>query len=321
MKIFLGLLSISLTVFTFAADYEIGGLENSVVEINLETRTGTRISSGVAISPTLVLTTSKATGSLLGGSILVNELNATVARTFKPEGLAIVSKAGGAFSPATFAYELPEEGRNLKIVQPLDGTLNDVTASLIAPISAETKKSGFFDLSSSPELISRDGAPVFNNCGELVGLFDKNESRKLSVARNLDQVKSIALSSTKIQEAAIRCPSESEKELERVRLAKKAQQASELAKEEEFSKLKEESKERDRKAQEQLDRANADLEEKRAELEAARAAAEEALETAKDDALEIQKKQKRHWQMLSYKLNQPWPSLIRQSRTRTGSEC
>lgn len=273
-----------------AKDYSTEDLQDTVVEVALELQSGsTKYSTGIAIAPTVALVPTKAAEGLFSKLLYVNGQPATVARSFKDEGLSILSVPTANFKPVVFALEMPEEGRELKIVENKIGELKAQTTSLVSAVSVKVKSSGYFDLSIATSMLNGDGAIVFNNCGELLGIYDKSQSRKSSVSKNLDQLRSIALSSANIEESSIRCPTEAEKS-EQLRLANEAAIAKQnSANEQKLEEIKKASEEKQRKAEEALEAANQVLANKREELSEAQREAQETLDSANEEALNAQR--------------------------------
>lgn len=214
-----------------------------------------------------------------------------VVNVYKDQGLALVSYPAGGLQPVLIAKTSSEAGRTVHVVT------HKGTAASGEVVGQTNSTQNHFEMSMSKALLPLNGAGVFNNCGELVGVYDEDAKSKVASAVGLDSILKIANGISGSNFSNTDCPSEVEKlaSIEKKRIQEKkdaeAKSTEELKKrDEEAKKRQEEADEALRKAQEEVlaqeeaaKKALADAEEKSAE-ELARA--KEALELAKKEAAE-----------------------------------
>mgnify|MGYP002885660794 CR=1 FL=1 len=277
-------------------DFDLQTVSESVVSLNLKTIGGrdTRV-TGVAVSPSMILTGKGAVASMLGGpTVTINGEPATITKEFDEQKLALISYPRGGLTPVKLAKSMGGEGREIHFVS--GGTLQPqvVDSTIVNLVSVNTRRGGYFDAAIAPALINSDQAAVFNNCGELIGFFDKQTIRgKVAMVMSLDDVTTVAVSTGRHTIAREICPSESEKQQMREAQAKqeadeKAAQAAQALKEAEEAakaekqaaeaKLKKSQEEAKAKAEAaaKLAKEKADAEKAKAEEEVAKQQAEAA---------------------------------------------
>jgi len=160
--------------------------------------------NAVAITPNLLLATAK---SVSAGSLKlsINGKDASVHKNFKSQGLTLLSYPAGGLTPAVLSKAAGESKRNAHVVrhtgEAVSGTLLDLT----------TGQPGLLDMSMSKTLLVGTGSGVFNNCGELIGIYDKAQMKKIASAISLTLInKAIEEVSGKTY-SETDCPSEIEK--------------------------------------------------------------------------------------------------------------
>ena len=309
------------TVFAYS-DFSKEEAGKSVVLIKVSGLLGSESEiNAVAITPNLLIATS-ASVSGLSVTLSIDENDAAIVDTFKAEGLVLLSYPTGGLKPAVLSKAIGQANRNLHVVrhgaEKVSGTLLDSTTD-----------SGLIDMSMSKTLLTHTGSGVFNNCGELIGLYDKSESTKISSALSLNSISTVINGVSGAIFSKTDCPSDAEKLalaeesriLERQKIDAEAaakQEAAEEALRVALEKVSKQEKatqqalaEAEDKSAENLEEAQSALalekksaaekqalaEEARIALEAEKAAAEEALRKSKESAVasanEQEKEQKK----------------------------
>ena len=172
----------------------------------------------------MILTSSAAVQGIRP-NITINGDPADISRAFDDQKLALITYPRGGFVPATLAKSLGQEGRNIHFVTRNERGLKVVDGTIVNLVSASTAKGGFFDGSIDRDLIASDQAVVFNNCGELIGFFDKSIRSKVAMVRGLDDLTIVATTTGQHKMAAEICPSELEKQQMRDEQAKQEAEA------------------------------------------------------------------------------------------------
>ena len=246
--------------------------------------------NAVVLTPNLLIAPVRAVSGF-SLDLGLSEQEAVVVNVFKDLGLALVSYPAGGLQPVLIAKTSSEVGRNVHVVT------HKGTAASGEVVELASSSRNYFGMSMSKALLPLNGAGVFNNCGELVGVYDEDAKSKVSSAVGLDSIIKIANGVSGSNFSTADCPSEAEKlaSIEKKRIQEKedaeARSIEELKKrDEEAKKKQEEANEALRKAQEEVlaqeeaaKKALADAEEKSSEE---LAQAEEALALAKKEAEE-----------------------------------
>ena len=178
--------------------------ESSVlVKVSSLLDSGTDINA-IAITSNLLLVTT-ASVSRVSLDITIDGKKATVVETYNKEGLALLSYPTGGLSPALFAKEA---GQSRRIIHLTNHTGDELSGTLL---KSTTDKSSQIDMSISPALISFTGSAVFNNCGEIIGIYDSTKGSKVASAISLPLINSAIGSVSGIQYSLTNCPSEVDK--------------------------------------------------------------------------------------------------------------
>lgn len=231
---------------------------------------------------------------------------------FEDLNLALFFNPKGEYVPATIASELGSEGRNVHVVIRDQVGLEVVSGTILSLASQQVKSGNYIDLSVANSSIASLAAPVFNNCGELVGIFDAALDSDVTTSVGLEAILEVTRGRDGIQRASSVCPSElrkreliaekKEEELEATKLEAEAKQAEIEASVEELKKQKaelerskatalESAQEENAKAldekQQELDSIQQEVDAKAAEIESAKAEAEAAQLAAREAQEEI----------------------------------
>ena len=178
--------------------------ESSVlVKVSSLLDSGTDINA-IAITSNLLLVTS-ASVSRVSVDITIDGKKASVVETYNKEGLALLSYPTGGLSPALFAKEA---GQSSRIIHLTNHTGDELSGTLLKSTS---DKSSQIDMSISPALLSFTGSAVFNNCGEIIGIYDSTKGSKVASAISLSLINSAIGSVSGIQYSVTNCPSEVDK--------------------------------------------------------------------------------------------------------------
>ena len=273
----------------------------TVVKGGKETGTGV----GVAVAEGLLLTTerfvSRIDGLLVSDPSTNARIEASIQASDKDAQLALISAPGLAVETPTLASESPTTGRRV------DLSLADGTRREGALHSIVTDKDGrvryrFTAIPTEKEA----GAPLLNNCGELVGISDfrprgkvPKEDQNLGSSGDLPTVKAfLNANGVELQIASAACPSladqlskseEAGKQLEEAKAELEAERdkvtAEKAALEQQIAEIEAASTEQQQQSQEQLQA----LEARKAELEAQKVEIEERLQKRSADVAAKQK--------------------------------
>ncbi|MDC3124126.1 FHA domain-containing protein [Gammaproteobacteria bacterium] len=212
---------------------------------------------------------------------------AVVVNTYEDQELALVSFPAGGLNPVVIAKTSSDAGRIAHVVthkgSAASGTVVDLTGST----------QNYFGMSMSKALLPLNGAGVFNNCGELIGVYDEDAKSRVAYAIGLASITKIAEGISGTNFSTTECPSEAEKrasiEEKRVRETEdaEAKTAEELRmRDAEAQKSKEEADEAVRKAREEV------LAQEEATKKAVGVAEKSAQELAKvEQALDLARKE------------------------------
>lgn len=197
---------------TLSDDFSLDDAIQSVVFVSVERISGRSQSYlGIIVSPSLILTSSDAVSGA-SSKLSIGGDTATVIQEFVGKNLALISYPRGGLKPVTLARVIGEEGREINFVYKNSDGANVQTATIVNLVSEKTKKGGYFDSSIAPTLINSEQAAVFNNCGELIGFYDKSIRSDLATAKGLDEILAVVGSAGRYITAETVCQSESTKQ-------------------------------------------------------------------------------------------------------------
>jgi hypothetical protein len=162
--------------------------------------------NAVALTPNLLLATLKSVSGL-SVKLTIDGKDAKVVNSYKTEGLALLSYPAGGLTPAILSRG-PDSGESKRIIHAVSQNGDPVSGSLIDFNSAQL---GIVGMSMSKALLSQTGAGVFNNCGELVGIYDQSTNARVATAISLPMINSAIVDVSGTNYSATDCPSEAEK--------------------------------------------------------------------------------------------------------------
>ena len=162
--------------------------------------------NAVALTPNLLLATLKSVSGL-SVKLTIDGKDAKVVNSYKTEGLALLSYPAGGLIPVILSRG-PDSGKSKRIIHAVSQNEDAVSGSLIDFNSAQP---GMIGLSMSKALLSQTGAGVFNNCGELVGIYDQLTNARVATAISLPMINSAIVDVSGTNYSATDCPSEAEK--------------------------------------------------------------------------------------------------------------
>ena len=273
----------------------------TVVKGGKETGTGV----GVAVAEGLLLTTERFVSRVDG--LLVNEpsssarIEASVQASDKDAQLALIAVPGLAVEPPTLASEAPTTGRRVDLSL-ADGTRREGALHSIVEDKDGRVRYRFTVIPTEQEA----GAPLLNNCGELVGISDfrpkgkvPKEDQNLGSSGDLPTLKAfLNAQGVELQIADAACPSlaeqlskseEAGKELEEAKAALEAERdkvtEEKAALEKQIAEIEAASTEQQQQSQEQVEA----LEARKAELEAQKVEIEQRLQKRSADVAAKQK--------------------------------
>ena len=202
--VLLFLLTFSLPPNTALAqtDFSPEKANKSLVLLNVTGLLGRKDSvNAIALTPNLLLTNGKAVSGL-SVKLSIGGKDATLVNIFKREGLALLSYPSGGLTPVLLATAPGESTRNIHVVshvgEPVQGTLLDIANS----------PPGQVGMSMSKTLLPYTGAGVFNNCGELIGLYDGTASEKIASAISIMSINKAIKEVSGAVYSKTDCPSE-----------------------------------------------------------------------------------------------------------------
>ena len=247
--------------------------------------------NAIALTPNLLLAT-KESVSGLSVNLSINGKTASVLKSLKDTGLVLLSYPPGGLSPVTLSKSAGGSKRQIYVVRHAgDAAIGEL-------IDVKGGEPGAVYISVAKSILSLTGSGLFNNCGELIGIYNEAAPGQVAAALSLTQVNKSIKEISGVVYSKTSCPSEQEKEKleEDARVIKRQQAKDEateaLKKTEQNSKEIQEANEKalriaEQKAKEQ-DEANkkalAELEIKSKENEEAN----NALELAKKESAEKQ---------------------------------
>ena len=266
-----------------STDFELSEVAPSVVSLTVERVAGrTQSYVGVVVSPSLILTSSDAVSGL-SPKLSIGGDSATIIQQVDDKKMALISYPRGGLKPVTLALAFGEEGREINFVYKNAEGAQVQRASIVNLVSQNTSRGGYFDASLAPALINAEQAIVFNNCGELIGFFDKSIRSDVVTAKGLDEVTTVVASTGRYTTAESVCQSESEKQKIRDDIAQKQVEERETQADEALKNAEKEAKDREEEAAKALREAE---EKAKADLANAKEAAEQkaAKESARIEA-------------------------------------
>jgi|TARA_B110000211_G_scaffold77726_1_gene91070 hypothetical protein len=155
----------------------------------------------VAVAPNLLLVTAKSVSGL-SVKLSIEGKDATVVNTFASEHLALLSFPTGGLTPVLLSKATGKSKRNVHVVRHAG---NSVSGTLL------NFSTGLIDMSMSKTLLSPTGSGVFNNCGELIGIYDQDAPEKVASAISLSLIKKALDGVDGTLYSKTVCPSEIEK--------------------------------------------------------------------------------------------------------------
>ena len=267
----------------------------TVVKGGKETGTGV----GVAVAEGLLLTTERFVTRVDG--LLVNDpstsarIEASIKASDKDAQLALIEAPGLAVETPKLASEAPATGRRVDLSL-VDGTRREGALHSIVTDKDGRVRYRFTAIPTEQEA----GAPLLNNCGELVAISDfrpkgkvPKEDQNLGSSGDLETLKAfLTAQGVEIQIADAACPSladqlskseEAGKELEEAKAALEAERdkvtEEKAALEKQIAEIEAASTEQQQQSQEQVEA----LEARKAELEAQKVEIEERLQKRSAD--------------------------------------
>ena len=154
--------------------------------------------NAIAITPNLLL----ATVNSAAGTLSINGKVVTVVDRFREEGLVLLSYPTGGLSPATIAKSLGDAQRKVHVVldsaKVISGTL----------LESSPEQLDIIKMSMSKTLLSITGSGVFNNCGELIGVYDRGQRDSVPSARSLNSINTVIADIAGTIYGKAVCPSE-----------------------------------------------------------------------------------------------------------------
>ena len=270
-------------------DFEIGRAAESVIPVTQKTIIGRQtLSNGIALTPQhLILPLPSGANEQYS----IQEGDLQLLARYEDLNLALFHNPEADYVPARVASGLGAAGRIVHLVsKSSDGSSSSVSGSILNMISERTA-GNYFDLSMAKDSTGAySGSPVFNNCGELVGIFDPSRRGDIAVAIGLEAIQEVIRGREGVDLAPDSCPSEAEKRTLIAKFKEQQLDAAIAAKEEEIAALakeKEEALQTERLAQkESKEKLQQSLEETEAVAE------QQSAEIAeKDTALEIKQQE------------------------------
>ena len=191
-------------------DFEIGAASESIVPVTQKTITGRQLLiNGVAVTPNhLILPLPNGTNEQYS----IQEGGLQLLSRYEDLNLALFHNPEANYVPVKVAASLGDAGRIVHLVsKSSDASASSVSGSILNMVSERTV-GNYFDLSMAKDSIGAySGAPVFNNCGELIGIFDPSTRGDIAVAIGLEAIQEVIRGRDGADPALEPCPSEAEK--------------------------------------------------------------------------------------------------------------
>tara|TARA_B100000787_G_scaffold106017_1_gene78640 strand:+ start:781 stop:2220 length:1440 start_codon:yes stop_codon:yes gene_type:complete len=161
----------------------------------------TRDIDAIALTPNLLLATAKSVSGL-SVKLTISGKNATVVDTFASGQLALLSFPTGGLTPALLSKATGKSKRNVHVVRHAGDTVSGTLVNI---------STGLTDMSMSKTLLSLTGSGVFNNCGELIGIYDQDATADGAAAISLSLIKKAIDGVDGVLISTTVCPSEIDK--------------------------------------------------------------------------------------------------------------
>jgi len=161
----------------------------------------TRDIDAIALTPNLLLATAKSVSGL-SVKLTISGKNATVVDTFASGQLALLSFPTGGLTPALLSKATGKSKRNVHVVRHAGDTVSGTLVNI---------STGLTDMSMSKTLLSLTGSGVFNNCGELIGIYDQDATANGAAAISLSLIKKAIDGVDGVLISTTVCPSEIDK--------------------------------------------------------------------------------------------------------------
>jgi len=161
----------------------------------------TRDIDAIALTPNLLLATAKSVSGL-SVKLTISGKNATVVDTFASGQLALLSFPTGGLTPALLSKATGKSKRNVHVVRHAGDTVSGTLVNV---------STGLTDMSMSKTLLSLTGSGVFNNCGELIGIYDQDATADGAAAISLSLIKKAIDGVDGVLISTTVCPSEIDK--------------------------------------------------------------------------------------------------------------
>ena len=161
----------------------------------------TRDIDAIALTPNLLLATAKSVSGL-SVKLTISGKNATVVDTFASGQLALLSFPTGGLTPALLSKATGKSKRNVHVVRHAGDTVSGTLVNI---------STGLTDMSMSKTLLSLTGSGVFNNCGELIGIYDQDATADGAAAISLSLIKKAIDGIDGVLISTTVCPSEIDK--------------------------------------------------------------------------------------------------------------
>ncbi|HAG71253.1 MAG TPA: hypothetical protein DCL66_03540 [Gammaproteobacteria bacterium] len=161
----------------------------------------TRDIDAIALTPNLLLATAKSVSGL-SVKLTISGKNATVVDTFASGQLALLSFPTGGLTPALLSKATGKSKRNVHVVRHAGDTVSGTLVNI---------STGLTDMSMSKTLLSLTGSGVFNNCGELIGIYDQDAAANGAAAISLSLIKKAIDGVDGVLISTTVCPSEIDK--------------------------------------------------------------------------------------------------------------
>ncbi|MDG1311681.1 MAG: FHA domain-containing protein [Porticoccaceae bacterium] len=155
----------------------------------------------VAVAPNLLLVTAKSVSGL-SVKLSIEGKDATVVNSLASEHLALISFPTGGLTPVLLSKATGKSKRNVHVVRHAGDTVSGTLLNF---------STGRIDMSMSKTLLSSTGSGVFNNCGELIGIYDQDAPEKVASAISISLINKVLDGVDGTLYSKTVCPSEIEK--------------------------------------------------------------------------------------------------------------
>ena len=155
----------------------------------------------VAVAPNLLLVTAKSVSGL-SVKLSIEGKDATVVNSLASEHLALLSFPAGGLTPVLLSKATGKSKRNVHVVRHAGDTVSGTLLNF---------STGRIDMSMSKTLLSSTGSGVFNNCGELIGIYDQDAPEKVASAISISLINKVLDGVDGTLYSKTVCPSEIEK--------------------------------------------------------------------------------------------------------------